>query len=295
MEPGARMFILLPVHNRRETTCRFVEALNRQTWQGFRLVLLDDGSTDGTAAAVRALRPATEILTGSGGWWWAGALAAGCRHLQRSGVGGDDVLLLINDDVVIGADFLARALDEFGPLRDALLLARQVDADTGAEIDHGGGIHADVRRLRFSAARKAEEINCLPTRGLFLRWRDLLRAGGFRPGNLPHYLSDYEFTLRAYRAGLLLRVARSTMIGVKLDQSGRSLANLFTEPRASRFALLFSHRYKDNPVTWSTFVWLASPPAWRPYLWLKIWTSFLVTAMRCLIRPVERPQARDEG
>lgn len=287
-----RLHILLPVHNRRAVTLRFVAALRAQTWREFRLVLVDDGSTDGTAEAVRALWPQVEIVTGRGDWWWAGALDQGCRHLARTDVADDDGLLFINDDVALPPDFLAQALAEFAPLRDTLLLARQTDAATGAEIDRGGGVQADLKQLRFAAARTAAEINCLPTRGLFLRWRDLQRTGGFRPEALPHYLSDYEFTLRAHRAGLALRVARTAALGVHTGETGRSLATLFAAPRGERFRLLFSPRFKDNPVTWSRFAALAAPPARRPFLWAKIWLHFLVVAARCAYRPVTRADTR---
>ncbi len=283
-----RLHILLPVHNRRATTVRFVEALSRQTWREFHLVLIDDGSTDGTAEAVRAICPQVDVITGRGDWWWAGSLEQGCRHLERAGIADDDVLLLINDDVEIGPAFLEQALTELLSLRDSLLLARQVDAATGAEIDHGGGVRADLARLRFAAARDATEINCLPTRGLFLRWRDWRRTGGFRPAVLPHYLSDYEFTLRAARSGLALRVARQATVRVQTTQTGRSLTNLFGEPRARRFRQLLSPRFKDNPVTWSCFVALAVPAARRPWLWLKIWIHFLVVVARCGYQPVSR-------
>jgi len=281
-----RLHILLPVHNRRATTVSFVEALRRQTVREFNLILIDDGSTDGTSDAVRTLWPTVEIVTGTGEWWWAGSLARGCEWLARSDTRDDDVLLLINDDVVIEPEFFAQGLAELAARNDTLLLARQRDAATGAEIDFGGGVRADLVHLRFAPAQDSGEINCLPTRGLFLRWRDLRRAGGFRPDRLPHYLSDYEFTLRAGRSGLKLAVAREATVGIHLGQTGRSLANLFDEPRSERFRLLFSQRYKDNPVTWSAFVALAVPAWWRPVLWLKIWINFLITVIRCLFVPV---------
>ncbi|MFZ5497309.1 MAG: glycosyltransferase family 2 protein [Verrucomicrobiota bacterium] len=289
---GGRLYILLPVHNRRETTVRFATALTAQTRREFQLVLIDDGSTDGTADAVRALCPAVEVVRGDGRWWWAGSLHEGCRHLSRRGVHDDDLVLFINDDVVIGPRFLEELTAEFAGLPDTLLLARQTDARTGAEIDHGGGVRVDLDELRFAAARSPEEINCLPTRGLLLRWRDLRRTGGFHPRSLPHYLSDYEFTLRAQRHGLRLRVARTARVGVAMEQSGRSLGNLLAEPRSRRLALMFSRRFKDNPVTWSVFAWLAAPRVRVSYLWLKIWTHFLINAARCLVLPGPRGTGR---
>jgi GT2 family glycosyltransferase len=285
---SGRLYILLPVHNRRQTTVCFVEALKLQTWRGFQLILIDDGSTDGTADAVRAIHPEVEIISGDGTWWWAGSLDQGCRYLERSGIVSDDILLLINDDVIIAPEFLEHALAEFRQTKDSLFLARQFDSASGREIDRGGGICVNLHALRFAAASSSTEINCLPTRGLFMRWRDMSRAGGFRPKWLPHYLSDYEFTVRAWKRGLQLRVAQTASLGVQVRQSGRSRDSLFMDSRGRRFALLFSNRYKDNPVTWSVFAWLAAPAWCRPYLWAKIWCSFLVTAARCLFTPVKR-------
>lgn len=285
---SVRLHILLPVHNRRGVTLRFVEALARQTWKPFRLVLIDDGSTDGTADAVCAVLPDTVVVKGAGDWWWAGSLDQGCRLLERSGVRDDDVVLMINDDLTLANDFLSHAMAEMHTVADTLLLARQVDVATGREIGFGGGVYADTNRLRFAETGQPERVNCLPTRGLFLRWRDYKAAGGFRPERLPHYLSDYEFTHRAWRKGLKLKVAAHASVGVQLDQSGESVATVLRLPRGERFRMIFSRRFKDNPVTWSAFARLTASPWRRPFLWGKIWVHFLILAVRCLIVSPER-------
>lgn len=282
-----RLHILLPVYNRCATTRRFVAGLRAQTMRDFHLVLLDDGSMDGTADAVRASLPSADVVTGPGHWWWAGALQAGCEHLARHGVQDDDVLLFINDDVEIAPDFLQRALAEFAPMADTLMLARQIDAATGAEIDGGGGVHADLATWRFAAARDAAEVNCLPTRGLFLCWKDFRRAGGFVPARLPHYLSDYEFTIRAARRGLQLRVSETAAVRVHRSETGRSLGNLFELSRRRRFGQLFSPGYKDNPVAWSHFIELAALPGQATFgRRLRLWLGFGLTVLRCAIQPV---------
>lgn len=278
--------ILLPVHNRRAVTVRFVEALARQTWREFRLVLIDDGSSDGTADAVRAVLPDAVVITGQGDWWWAGSLDQGCRYLEASGVCDEDVVLFINDDLSLEDDFLSRAMAEIASLSETLLLARQVDIATGREIGMGGGVHADVVRMRFAETGKTEDVNCLPTRGLFLRWKDYKATGGFCPDRLPHYLSDYEFTHRAWRKGLRLKVAEGAQVGVQLEKSGESAATVFRLPRGRRFGMIFSRRFKDNPVTWSVFVRLTVAPWRMPFLWAKIWSHFVILAVRCAVARV---------
>ena len=47
------LYILLPVHNRCDITREFIDCLKAQTFQDYHLVLIDDGSTDGTEQMVR--------------------------------------------------------------------------------------------------------------------------------------------------------------------------------------------------------------------------------------------------
>lgn len=287
-----RIHLLLPVHNRRKISVRFAELLRAQTHRDFQLWLIDDGSTDGTAGAVRAVLPDTIVIRGDGSWWWAGCLERGCVELEASGVADPAVIGLMNDDVEIAPEFLERAVAELQCYPSTLLLAQQIDAETGVAIDGGGGVHADVHRLRFSAASHPDEINCLPTRGLFLRWGDLKRAGRFRPKQLPHYLSDYEFTLRAQRCGMMLRVSEVFTVGVQQRRTGANRAELFAVRKTRRLALLFSRRCKDDPRAWSAFVSLAAPPFWRPWLWLKVWGNALVLIARCGLTPVRNDEPR---
>ena len=66
---------ILACHNRRAKTLACLEALASQTAPcRLRIVLFDDGSTDGTAAAVRRAHPQVDILPGTGDAYWAGGM-----------------------------------------------------------------------------------------------------------------------------------------------------------------------------------------------------------------------------
>jgi len=75
------VYVLAPVHNRRATTEKFIRCLLAQTHVNWHLVLIDDGSKDGTEAMARALVRDTSltVLRGTGNWWWAGSLQQGYR------------------------------------------------------------------------------------------------------------------------------------------------------------------------------------------------------------------------
>jgi GT2 family glycosyltransferase len=115
-------------------------------------------------------------------------------------VADDAIVLFINDDVQFDPDYLDRAAKLMDEKKGVLVLSKTRDPNTG-EISETG-VTADLRRLTFKISNSADSINCLPTRGLFAHWRDVRRIGGFHPRILPHYLSDYEYTIRAHKLGL---------------------------------------------------------------------------------------------
>lgn len=253
------MFVLLPVHNRRQVTEKFVECLRRQTYRPWHLMLVDDGSTDGTAESVISRIDSVSVLRGKGNWWWAGSLQQGLNALRRMRPAPADMLLISNDDVLFEEEFLETAVAVLRDRPGCLLLARTKNPETG-EITETG-IEADFRALSFKAAADPERINCLSTRGLFLRWADAEEIGGFYPRLLPHYLSDYEWTLRANRRGFkCITVPELWVINQPTGVSGAVDFGTASGP-VGMLRLGMGKKSRVNPVNWAIFILLASD--WR--------------------------------
>jgi GT2 family glycosyltransferase len=266
------IYVLLPVHNRRAVTQRLIRCLCAQRYRDFHLVLIADGSTDGTPEMVHAYLPDATIIRGNGDWWWGGSLDQGLRWLRgNAAVKQDDLVLMINDDTEFDDSFLESAAAVMRSRRRTLLLARLIDKESGRCLD--AGIHADWSNLTFQVATTPEQVNCFSTRGLFVHVRDVAQIGGFRPFLLPHYASDYEFTIRAHRKGFALitspdvwLVEDSTKTGQRTPATGSLMQFL---------SGVFSKRYLGNPIYWSTFVILASPWKYVPRCLWCIWRGFL--------------------
>src|SRR4051794_10750403 len=78
MSGGGTVVALIASHDRRESTLLCLERLMAQPLQGWqvRAVLVDDGSCDGTGAAVAtAFQGSVEVVYGSGEWFWARSMA----------------------------------------------------------------------------------------------------------------------------------------------------------------------------------------------------------------------------
>jgi len=277
------IYILLPVHNRKNVTQIFVESLLAQTLRNYHLILIDDGSTDGTTRMVRSAitSDSLTVIKGNGKWWWAGSLQRGIDWLKRKDCFPEDMLLIINDDVSFGASFLEKAISFLKDKERTLLLAQFIDKKTGSIEE--SGMNANVKKQMFKVASSVEDINCLSTRGLFLRFSDLLEIGDFYPYLLPHYGSDYEFTLRAYRKGFSLITTPEVVICPDTSQTG--FHGIETSNFLDYLFKSFSKKNVCNPIYRSVFIAFTAPKLHVPHLVFSVWIRFFISIILQLTRP----------
>ena len=254
------IYILLPVHNRRNITRGFIDCLVKQTWQNYHLVLIDDGSTDGTEQMVHERVEDLTVIRGNGDWWWAGSLHQGFIFLKKKELSHDDYVLIVNDDVVFGKDFLAKGISILDKNKQTLLLAQFQEGKNSPPQETG--IHADFKTLSFPKASSSSDINCLPTRGLFLRWGDFVDIGGFHPKILPHFLSDYEFTIRAHKKGYRCLTSPDLVISHSLHETQK--VSLDYSSYFSYLRSFFSIKSYYNPIYQISFIFLVCPVRWIP-------------------------------
>ena len=272
------IYILLPVHNRREITGDFIDCLEAQTWQNYHLVLIDDGSTDGTEQMVRERVESLTVIRGNGDWWWAGCLQQGFNFLKKRELSHDDYVLIINDDVVFRKDFLTKGISILDKNKQTLLLAQFQEGDNAPPQETG--LHFDFKKLTFSAPSSSNDINCLSTRGLFLKWTDFENIGGFHPTLLPHFFSDYEFTIRAHNKGYKCLTSSEVTLSTMSLTKGKLQIDYSSYFRLWRS--LFSKKAIYNPIYQISFVFLVCPMKWIPRNLLKVIYTILLINFRYL-------------
>ena len=145
---------LLTCFNRKDLTLECLRRLYAmEVPDGFRLrtILVDDGSTDGTGAAVADAFEEVEVIRGDGSLFWCGGMRKAWEAADRSS---PDYILLINDDTMLGEEALTTLL-ELVPTPDTRVIGVGVfaDPDTGV-LTYGGRLRNRARgRLLSMVAR----------------------------------------------------------------------------------------------------------------------------------------------
>lgn len=249
------LYILTAVHNRFDITKKFVQNLQKQTYKDFKLVLVDDGSTDGTDKMVKEILPDSIILYGDGNLWWGGALHKGYKWLKKNAKK-DDIVYICNDDISIDENFLMTGVNLVKNQSKFVVTACGYSINSGTLID--GAAQIDYKTGYYKILKPGESGNCASTRSLFVPWKIFEKVGGFHPVLLPHYASDSEFAMRIYRKGFEIKSFES--VSYKFDEGTTGIKD------KSKLTLkkIFSKRSMFNPVYKISFILLATPPKYIP-------------------------------
>jgi GT2 family glycosyltransferase len=265
--------VLIPVFNRLAMTRAVIDQLRSQALdEPLSITVVDDGSTDGTAEFLRDQQD-VRTLKGNGHLWWGGAIDLGLRHIL-SRASPDDWVVFVNNDVEIRSNFLQALLET----------ARQhAPAAVGSVIRHIDSPHRllsvapRIDARRFSVEDIVDipdplgdnlEVDALSGRGVLYPVAALRTAGGMRPIWLPHYLGDYELSLRVRACGWRLLVSTEAAVYSAEEWGGTSA----TSGGLGRFVSVRSPAYLPALVA---FWWEASGSAGR-------WTLPLRLVLRAL-------------
>jgi GT2 family glycosyltransferase len=97
-----KVAVLITCFNRKDKTLKCLEALFGQEGLNndftLEVFLVDDGSTDGTAALIHKNFPEVNLIEGSGSLFWAGGMRRAWKEALK---GNYEAYLLLNDDTIL--------------------------------------------------------------------------------------------------------------------------------------------------------------------------------------------------
>jgi len=212
--PVVTVTAVVVTYNRRELLIEALDAVHAQSRAPDAVIVVDNASTDGTAAAVRTRYPGVrlaELRHNTGG---AGGFAYGIALALASGA---DLVWLMDDDTVPGPDALRAMLEARGSYPGdgvpALIASRVLWTD-------GRAHPMNTPRARPFAGkperRAAAAAGCLPIRSASFV-SILVDAGECRRRGLPQadyflWNDDFEFTTRLLRGNTGLLCPASVVV-----------------------------------------------------------------------------------
>lgn len=275
--------VVMPVFNRLDMTRAMLECLERQQVdEPIHLIVVDDGSTDGTATYL-ASRPELTVLHGDGSLWWGGAVDLAVRHVLAT-ANCDDWILLVNNDTQIESNFVQCLLNA-ARHHPHSAVGSVIRSQQGSHALLSIGARIDPLRLTIHDYLDEREPNAMPIagdvcvvdalsgRGVLLPISGLLSAGGMRPHWLPHYLADYELSLRLKSRGWRLLVALDAAVFSEEEYGSRYRANTLWEK-------LWSVRSPSYLPALAVFWWEASTWSQRLTLPLRLLVFAVFPALR---------------
>ena len=194
------IYVITAVHNRIKITSRFVENLLLQDCsEEIHLILVDDGSDDGTDMMVKEKYPNSTILYGDGNLFWGGALHKAYKYLIENKILDDDIVFYANDDSRFDESYISKMIDILKGNPNDIITGCAYGINTGNYLD--GPVDFNLKNGAVKHLAPGSVGNCTSTRALGMYGKVFKDIGGFHPILLPHYASDYEYTIRANKKG----------------------------------------------------------------------------------------------
>jgi GT2 family glycosyltransferase len=195
---------LIATYNRRDVTLACLARLQLSAEMAsthVRIVIFDDGSTDGTAEAVSALFPDVVIVHGDGTAFWAASMAA-AENVALGRAAADDCFLWLNDDVELDDDALLRLITASRSIPNRVLIGATQDPTTGT-VSYGGFKRKGWHPLKFQFVLPANRPKMVDAfnGNVVLVPVDVARAMGGINGRYSHAFADIDYGLRLAAAG----------------------------------------------------------------------------------------------
>jgi GT2 family glycosyltransferase len=206
----SQIAVIMTCFNRLKTTLACLRALNQQTVT-FDTYLTDDGSSDGTSDAVKALYPQVQILQGDGNLFWVGGMRLAFEAALKRDY---EYYLWLNDDTLLEANAFEHLLANHQELskqghENSIVVGSTRDGLTG-KASYGGAVKSQQwysNKYNFvGASQTLQECDTMFGNCVLIP-RSVARKVGNIDAAFIHTLGDIDYGLRARKNGCSVWVA----------------------------------------------------------------------------------------
>lgn len=224
--------IVIPVFNRLNFTVECIKSLQQQTYTAYKIIVADDGSTDGTADYINQHFPDVLVVKGDGNLWWTGATNLGVEKAMTLSGSDTDFILTLNNDLVVKEDYLQSLINVAAQHPKALIGSVSLHIDKPDTVHFAGtkwnskwasyrsGFDTSIPYPTLQTAKDAVSTDLLPGRGILIPVKAFREIGLYDIQYFPHYMADEDFSLRAKKAGYELLISTKAAVYNHVNETG---------------------------------------------------------------------------
>ena len=263
-----RVVVLVLTYNQREVTLRCLASLRQAGGPAFQVLVWDNGSSDGTADAVRRAYP--EVLVHE----HSGNLGVGSGRNAAAGLARElfapTHLLFLDNDIVVAPGFVRELLAPFsqeprlGQVQSKLRLLNdptRLNDGGGCRIEWWWGRTSPIGFGEVDEGQRDRPAPCVACGGSMMVRADLFyQLGGFDPIFDPFGPEDLDFSLRLQAAGFKALYIPAAMGYHEVSHTfGKGYTQEYARTKSKHWLRLM--RRHASATDWAGFLVLGAPTA----------------------------------
>jgi GT2 family glycosyltransferase len=269
-----KVFIIILNWNNYKDTAECLESLAKIRYPNYEIILVDNGSSDGSAKALEKEFPHVTLLRNPVNAGFAGGNNIGMKQALKSGA---DYVLLLNNDTTVSGDFLDVLID-FGQDHESVgILGSKVFYygdpqriwSMGGYFRRGKGSMNTIGHNRPDSARfqKAVEVDYVPGCAILIK-KHVFEKIGLLDEDYFFFAEESDFCLRAKKNGFQVFVVPASHIRHKTSQAlGHAYSPVYVYFRSRNRLLLVYKNFGLDYFVYSLFFHLG---LYLPYTMAKI-------------------------
>jgi len=207
--------------NRRDDTLACLESLSHLTYPNVRVLVVDNGSTDGSPQAIAARFPQVEQIVNQTNLGFAKGFNVGLRRALDAGA---DLVFILNNDTIVAPDLLEPLCAAAAPPDVGIVAPVIFDASAPDRISSSGGGRSRLTLEMTGNHGRGEVLAGITEReflsgcAMLIRRSVLARVGLFDERFFMYY-EDSDYCLRTRQAGFRMLVVPQARIWHKVATS----------------------------------------------------------------------------